>query len=179
MAPFGREEGWGRVRDKALRYGLVQCGKIEEAEDPKKVYETYYEFEFRVDRVKPYQILAINRGEAEKVLRVQIDVAERDWQQPIQNAFRSDPRVRSCDYGNQLFRRGHDHPPPRRRTRRGNYHRRFVADDGRHRRNRRPFRMVSGCCVDGLGLSRASSSRPFQAAWAAAMKQSLRLAQCG
>ncbi len=82
----------GQIRERALRYGLVQCGKIEDAEDPKKVYETYYEFEFRVDRVKPYQVLAINRGEAEKVLRVQIDVAERDWQQPIQTVFRPDPR---------------------------------------------------------------------------------------
>src|SRR5262249_41368714 len=33
----------GQVRERALRYGLLQCGKIEDAEDPKKVYETYYE----------------------------------------------------------------------------------------------------------------------------------------
>ncbi|MEP7288049.1 MAG: Tex family protein [Chloroflexota bacterium] len=82
----------GQVRDRALRYGLLQCGKIEDAEDSKKVYETYYEFDFRVDRIRPHQVLAINRGETEKVLRVSLDIADRDWQQPIQHVFRPDPR---------------------------------------------------------------------------------------
>ncbi len=82
----------GQVRERALRYGLLQCHKIEGADDPKKVYETYYECEFLVSRLKPYQVLAINRGETEKVLHVGIDVAERDWQQPIFRSFRPDPR---------------------------------------------------------------------------------------
>src|SRR5258708_14795565 len=89
----------GQVRDRAMRYGLVQCAKIEDAEDPKKVYETYYAFELRTDRIRPHQVLAINRGETEKVLRVRLDVAERDWQQPIRAVFRSDPR---SPLGNQL-----------------------------------------------------------------------------
>src|SRR4051794_3268398 len=50
----------GLARDKALRYGLAQCQKIEDAEDPKGVYRLYYDFEYRVDRLKPYQVLAIN-----------------------------------------------------------------------------------------------------------------------
>ncbi|HLY29369.1 MAG TPA: Tex family protein [Aggregatilineales bacterium] len=82
----------GNLRERALRYGLLQCGKIEDAEDPKGVYATYYEFEFRADRIKPYQVLAINRGEAEKVLRVALDVAERDWQEAIRRAYRPDAR---------------------------------------------------------------------------------------
>jgi uncharacterized protein len=82
----------GRVREKALRYGLMQSQKIEDAEDSKQVYATYYSVDFRIERVKPYQILAINRGEAEKVLRVQIVVAPRDWQQAVAAVFRPDPR---------------------------------------------------------------------------------------
>jgi uncharacterized protein len=82
----------GRVREKALRYGLMQCLKIEDAEDLKQVYATYYSVEFRIERVKPYQILAINRGEAEKVLRVQLIVAPRNWQQAVATVFRPDPR---------------------------------------------------------------------------------------
>ncbi|MHB8626963.1 MAG: Tex family protein [Aggregatilineales bacterium] len=82
----------GQVRERALRFGLLRCAKIETADDPKKVYETYYAFELRVDRVKPYQLLAINRGEAGHILRVSLDVAERDWQQPIRNLFRPDLR---------------------------------------------------------------------------------------
>jgi uncharacterized protein len=82
----------GEAREKAQKYGLAQCQKIETADDPKRVYEVYYTFEHRVDRIKPYQVLAINRGEAEKVLRVRIDVAERDWMNAIRTVFRSDSR---------------------------------------------------------------------------------------
>jgi len=82
----------GQVRERAQRFGALRSAKIESADDAKKVYETYYAFDFRVDRVKPHQVLAINRGEAEHVLRVSLDVAERDWQQPISNLFRPDPR---------------------------------------------------------------------------------------
>jgi uncharacterized protein len=82
----------GEMRDKALRWGLNQSSKIDGGEDPKGTYELYYDFEGRVDRLKPYQILALNRGEAEKILRVKIDVAERDWQRAIQQKFRENPR---------------------------------------------------------------------------------------
>ena len=52
----------------------------------------YYEFEYRVDKLRPHQVLAINRGEAEKVLRVRVMVPERDWQAAVSSVFRPDPR---------------------------------------------------------------------------------------
>lgn len=82
----------GRVRDKAQRFGLLRVQKIDDAQDEKAVYQLYYAFEQRVDRIKPYQILAINRGETEKVLRVSLDVTERDWRSIVDNIFRSDSR---------------------------------------------------------------------------------------
>lgn len=82
----------GTVRTKAMKWGLTRSQKAKDADDPKGVYETYYEFEYRVDRLQPHQILAINRGEAERVLKVSVDVAERDWREPIESAFRSDRR---------------------------------------------------------------------------------------
>jgi uncharacterized protein len=82
----------GTVREKALKFGLIQCQKIEDANDEKAVFELYYAYESRPTRLKPYQVLAINRGEAEKVLRVKLDVAERDWLSPMQNVFRPDSR---------------------------------------------------------------------------------------
>ena len=42
--------------------------------------------------IKPYQVLALNRGEAEGVLRVRVAVPERDWQAAIASAFRADRR---------------------------------------------------------------------------------------
>src|ERR687885_936092 len=80
------------TRDKALQWGMLQAEKIEAAEDPRGVYQTYYDFSGRVDRLKPYQVLAINRGEAEKVLRVRVVVPQRDWQPAVATVFRPDRR---------------------------------------------------------------------------------------
>ena len=82
----------GTLREKALKWGMLHSEKIDDASDEKQVYATYYAFEARIDRVQPYQVLAINRGESEKVLRVRLDLAERDWLVPIQSAFRADRR---------------------------------------------------------------------------------------
>ncbi|MCB2178596.1 RNA-binding transcriptional accessory protein [bacterium] len=71
------------LRGKAVEWGTLQCEKVVKAEDPKEVYQTYYEFELRVNRLRPHQILAINRGESEKVLRVKVQVPERDWRNAI------------------------------------------------------------------------------------------------
>jgi len=72
-----------RVREKALNWGTLISEKIPTAEDEKRVYETYYSFNFRIDRIRPHQVLAINRGETEKVLRVGVHVEERDWRDAI------------------------------------------------------------------------------------------------
>lgn len=80
------------TREKAMQYGAFRSAKIDGADDPKRVFELYYEFDFRVDRVRPHQILAINRGEEEKVLRVKVEVNERDWQEAVFMIFRPDKR---------------------------------------------------------------------------------------
>ncbi|NDJ84626.1 MAG: RNA-binding transcriptional accessory protein [Chloroflexi bacterium] len=80
------------VRNKALRFGALTARQIKDSDDLKGVYETYYAFENRVSRLKPYQVLAINRGEAEKVLRVKLVLEERDWQGAIFASFRLDRR---------------------------------------------------------------------------------------
>ncbi len=81
-----------QVREKTLQWGTLRCEKVEDAEDPRGVYELYYDFEFRVDKLRPHQALAINRGEAEKVLRVRVITAERDWRGAIEAVFRPDRR---------------------------------------------------------------------------------------
>ena len=81
-----------QTREKALQWGMLHCYKIEDAQDEKRVYETYYSFEYRVDKIRPHQILAINRGEKEKVLRVGISMEQRDWENVIFGAFRPNPK---------------------------------------------------------------------------------------
>lgn len=80
------------LRDKAFQFGLLRSEKIKNAVDEKTVYKLYYEFELRIDRLRPHQILAINRGEAEKILRVSVDIAERDWILAIRTSYRPDRR---------------------------------------------------------------------------------------
>ena len=79
-----------QTREKALKWGALACEKIDDSEDAKGVYQTYYEFEARVERMRPHQVLAINRGESEKVLRINLEVPERDWQGAVGSVFRPD-----------------------------------------------------------------------------------------
>jgi len=77
----------GRVREKALRWATLNAEKVDDADDERRVYRLYYDFNARVDRLRPHQVLAINRGEAEKVLRVHVEIAERDWLPIVRDAF--------------------------------------------------------------------------------------------
>lgn len=79
------------TREKALKFANARAGKIEDAVDEKQVYSLYYDFEFRLDKLRPHQILALNRGEEQKILRVAIDIPERDWRNAINNVFRPHP----------------------------------------------------------------------------------------
>jgi uncharacterized protein len=78
------------TRDKARQWGMLRAEKIEEAVDERSVYETYYAFECGVGRLRPHQVLALNRGEAEKVLRLHVEIQERDWQTAVAAVFRTD-----------------------------------------------------------------------------------------
>ncbi|MCP4361858.1 MAG: RNA-binding transcriptional accessory protein [Chloroflexi bacterium] len=80
------------LREKARQYGTLHCQKIKKATDERQVYHLYYKFEYRVDRIKPHQTLAINRGEAEKILRVSINIPERDWILAVRRGYRPDRR---------------------------------------------------------------------------------------
>jgi protein Tex len=80
------------TREKALAFGTIQASRIKDAADEKRLYELYYDYQQRVDRIRPHQVLAINRGEAEKILRVKVEIFERDWLLAIRTAFRPDRR---------------------------------------------------------------------------------------
>jgi len=78
------------IRKKAVDWGTLSCKKGKDAADDKGVYELYYAYEGRIDRLKPHQVLAINRGGAAKILRVSIDIDERNWLLSIRTVFRPD-----------------------------------------------------------------------------------------
>jgi uncharacterized protein len=80
-----------QTREKAMRFATLTVTRIEGGVDEKGVYTLYYDYSSRIDRLKPYQVLAINRGEAQKVLRVNVEIPERDWQQAIRAVFPDHP----------------------------------------------------------------------------------------
>ena len=65
------------VRDKLRKdfrkFGLITSKKGVSVED-RTVYESYYDFKCPVKYLKPYQILALNRGEREGVLIVNLEI---------------------------------------------------------------------------------------------------------
>ncbi len=82
------------TREKALRTGVLHAERKDaedtsgDVADPRGTYRLYYEFKLKAPRLRPHQILAINRGEAEDVLRVHVETPERDWRAGISSAFR-------------------------------------------------------------------------------------------
>lgn len=80
------------VREKGARFGRWRCKKVAKAEDPKGTFETYYDFNAPLAQLKPHQILAMERGEKEKVLSISLEFASGDWQPPVGRWFRPDPR---------------------------------------------------------------------------------------
>lgn len=53
--------------------GLIVTKKKKNAEDEASVYEMYYDFNDKIKYIKNYRVLAINRGEKEKVLSVKLE----------------------------------------------------------------------------------------------------------
>ena len=62
------------IRNLTYREGML----VSEAKDPEaeSVYQNYYDFNAGVKKLAGYQVLAINRGEAEKILTVSIESPE-------------------------------------------------------------------------------------------------------
>lgn len=63
-----------RIRDLTVKYGRI----VSSAKDPEteSVYEMYYDFDESIAKMAGYRTLALNRGEAEKLLTVRIEAPE-------------------------------------------------------------------------------------------------------
>lgn len=75
------------LREEALRAGQVFTSVKKKGEDPREVYQDYYQFEAEISRLRPHQTLAINRGEKEGVLQVRISLPESSWREVVEGAF--------------------------------------------------------------------------------------------
>lgn len=64
-----------KLRKEFRGFGAISAKKTTSVTE-RTVYESYYEFNSRIKYLKPYQILALNRGERENILSVNLDVME-------------------------------------------------------------------------------------------------------
>ncbi|MBO9539803.1 RNA-binding transcriptional accessory protein [bacterium] len=66
----------GRARRVTLTEGLLSAKKAPKAEDPQGKYAQYYAFSEAVAKVQPHRVLACDRGEAENVLKVSVELPD-------------------------------------------------------------------------------------------------------
>lgn len=62
------------VKDILIKHGLIETKAVDEEE--KSVYENYYDYKEPYNKIPSHRVLAINRGEKEKFLRVKL-ISER------------------------------------------------------------------------------------------------------
>ena len=67
------------LRDKIAKFGILTSKVIEKNKenDEKGVYQDYYEYSEQIGRSASNRILALNRGEKEKILKIDIDIDEK------------------------------------------------------------------------------------------------------
>ena len=61
------------IRNYIKKQGIIKTKVKKNNPDVKKIYEIYYDYKERITKIKPYQILAINRAEKEKVISISFE----------------------------------------------------------------------------------------------------------
>ena len=65
-----------QIREATIREGILKSEVKKDMEDPQSVYAQYFHYEEPVKSAAGHRVLALNRGEAEKVLSVSIEAPE-------------------------------------------------------------------------------------------------------
>ena len=61
------------IRTNTYLYGIISSKKKKDAIDQNETYLMYYDYSENIKKIKPHRVLALNRGENEKVLTISID----------------------------------------------------------------------------------------------------------
>ena len=69
-----------RIREIYLKYSIIESKASKKAAelDEKKVYNDYYEYAEKVEKMPSHRILALNRGEKEDILTVHLRLEDSD-----------------------------------------------------------------------------------------------------
>ena len=85
------------IRNNVFLNGTISSKLKKNAEDEHKTYEMYYEFTDRVRYIKHYRVLALNRGEKEKILTVSIDMNDDEIQTYLESKLIKNKESYVCD----------------------------------------------------------------------------------
>lgn len=86
------------IRNYFYKNSTIKTTLKKNAEDTNKTYEMYYNFEESTKYIKPHRVLAINRGENEKVLNVSIEVNIDDIQNYLESKIIKNEKCPVCTY---------------------------------------------------------------------------------
>ncbi len=78
-----------RLRKILKRTGKLVCAKTEIADKQGQEFRDYFEFHEQLGKIPPHRVLAINRGEKAKVLRVKVDADAEAMQRVVRRTVRS------------------------------------------------------------------------------------------
>ena len=62
------------LRHNMITYGIITSKIKKKAEDPNHIYEMYYDHSEKIKYIKPHRVLAMNRGEKEGILSINIEI---------------------------------------------------------------------------------------------------------
>ena len=85
------------IRSYVYRNGIISSTMKKGAVDEDKVYEMYYDYSEPVKYVKSHRVLAMNRGEKEKILNISIDVDDAAIIEFLEKKIIKDPKATVVD----------------------------------------------------------------------------------
>ncbi len=80
------------ARQTTLEQGYLGGELVEADRDPRRVYELYYGYIEAIPRLRPHQILALNRGEKEGALKLKLDSPAEAILAHIAHGYRPNPQ---------------------------------------------------------------------------------------
>ena len=71
-----QEESVVKSEKVKIKASAKEVSEKQQQKDKKEIYQIYYDFNINIKKIKPYQLLALNRGEKEKALKISFSFDE-------------------------------------------------------------------------------------------------------
>jgi protein Tex len=71
-----QEESVVKSEKVKVKASAKEVSEKQQQKDKKEIYQIYYDFTINIKKIKPYQLLALNRGEKEKALKISFSFDE-------------------------------------------------------------------------------------------------------